>query len=1032
MADIDVTYTPGDEPEEQEETSQREKLLNDSQFMADAYSFITKRTSEIPKTDDEVYDKFMEHMRFHETNEVTAVRDLMYAQESDQQSREEFARLLQRWDESEGDPMSWTKAMDYVEAGITAPSTWVGLISGGTGKVTGQAAVQAAKTGLRAYLTKEVGKGMVKGALAEGAIGLGTGAAQEGTRVETGAQEEFTGERTVTSALTQGAFGAIPGGIGGFQQGTRRLEASQLRQSYEAARGAKAEAAEKKVRSVISDAKKNNPTVVEKTKGEILTGTVIQARKFLEESKLRALPEERVREGLELLAGMTESEKIAASLSDDVLERVTAATIELGKKVKPEPGERITETIGRYIEEGKVGDQSINEFLDEFNLSQREFNSIFVAELSRAGQTLSRASKVSRAVKGTKTAKQRTEEQQKILNNVVNAFEEFDATIGFGVNRETALAITSQAKKQTAQDTWLQNFDRLRLSMMTAQLATTVRNTAGGAFRVAVDVVDKGSRNIISRSLGRTDEITESPLAISNYLLFNQAEAKLIKQLFEENLPKEAGEFYGAFLETATVSSRVANTSVMNKVGASVNMLNRLPFTLSLIMPFPRFVINQLSFVSQNMPVLGLAASKALGKNVTDTDALAKQVTGMGLLSSAYYMRAQAGTDSEWYHVKTAEGDLVDVRAIAGPMNAFLLAADVLYRTNAGGKLSALLAGKNMKEVPDDEVMSTLEGMKAGWQALGGPAFRAGTGLAGIDRLIEEMNAESGVGLKTGIVAGTFAGDMINTFTLPLATARDIMSLTDAEARQLPEGNYTNGWDIFAIRATRSLPTLESASLSEWISSNAGTGIVGEKEERIDILTGEPMRYIDPLERQIFGVSKVAEPNELQKEMMRLQIRSYDLFNPADYPEEERLIRELAAPAIAERLNTYVLSDEYAELEDQPKIKKGVLRQKVQEIIQEYRPQVRERIEVEQQAAVQPGESTESDRFAFEKIPSRDRAIIMEQYELQYDRPMGEDFRGALELWEESIKPRMKRMAEGGFVTEVSDQMDQLGLMSRR
>lgn len=108
------------------------------------------------------------------------------------------------------------------------------------------------------------------------------------------------------------------------------------------------------------------------------------------------------------------------------------------------------------------------------------------------------------------------------------------------------------------------------------------------------------------------------------------------------------------------------------------------------------------------------------------------------------------------------------------------------------------------------------------------------------------------------------------------------------------------------------------------------------------------------------------------------------------------------------------------EIKDEPEFKKGVLRQKVQEIVTANRGKVRERIDIEQQAAAGPGESTEADRNRFEKLKASDRAIIIEQYERQYDRPIGEDFRGALELWEKSIKPRMKRMAEGGYVKEMT------------
>src|SRR6056300_681907 len=127
-----------------DEDLNKDTLVNDIDFVNDASEFLASRTGDVYETDEEVYDAFMEHMRFHETNEVTAVRDLMYAQEADDEQKQQFGRLLETWDRMEGDPMSWQTAGDYLEAGITAPSTWIGLVTGGAGKAASMAGLQAA------------------------------------------------------------------------------------------------------------------------------------------------------------------------------------------------------------------------------------------------------------------------------------------------------------------------------------------------------------------------------------------------------------------------------------------------------------------------------------------------------------------------------------------------------------------------------------------------------------------------------------------------------------------------------------------------------------------------------------------------------------------------------------------------------------------------------------------------------------------------------------------------------------------------
>lgn len=1084
-----------------EDQLSRESLLKNREFLSDALSFLEKRTGTKEfESDEEVLDKFMEHMRFHETNEVTAVRDLMYAQEADEESKKQFGNLLRTWDRMEGDPMSFNKAFDYVEAGFTSPSTWLGLVTGGAGKLASAGSTQAAKLGTRAL----VGSAL-KGMAVEGAIGLGTGAAQEEARVETGAQEEFTGGRTIATGVGQALAGALPATISGFQQGKAAERAMGLREAGETAMREAAEKGRKNAQAVIASVK--NKDRVLQAKEQILTDEVKKAREFLDSTTgevKKALDPEKVRQGTEILSQLSGTERTIAALDDETLDNLTAAAIKIGDELKAEPGERITSVVSRALEDGKLDIPKLDEILSDFNLNRDQFSYMYMADLSRAGRTLARASKIARET-GMSTAQkaQRDTEKamaEKRLDTLAKAFSDYMNQGGSGLTKQEAMQIAQDAAADTKVYNAVQDLDRFRLAMMTGQLATTVRNVAGGSFRVAVDAMNTMSRNTLHAIAGIAEgksarELMENPASVANYLLFNQAEAKVVREMFQKNMPNEAGKFFATFFDNASASARLGGDTFLTRLGAKVNTLNRmsdnmykqaifagrldqlvrrdmnttlsdliaegkfqtvskdmikdaieesldfvyqktptgsdvfseggrllidahrkLPFVVSSFVPFPRFVINQFNFVAQHMPAIGLIAAKGLKKEAFTPDMLAKQVTGSAMLSMAYNLRQSQGPETEWYEYKTEDGKTIDMRPIAGPFNAFLLGADAIYRVKNGMEVKS--GGGITKDM---------------FQALGGPSFRAGTGLTALDRMVENLSGSGELGIKEQKAVATWVGDIVNTFTLPAATIRDLVSLTDEEARLVPETGYVDAFDIFAARATRSLPELssipvigdyfEGVSSAEFISDTLGTGAVKLGTERADMITGEPLRSVDPLERQIFGTGKRAPKNELQKALTRLQMSPYDLYRPAEYPYEDRLLREAAGKRVAERLNSFVQSEEFLNME--PKLQKLAIAERAKEEINTVRKAVQERITTEQAAAAEKGESTEKDKFDFESLPKIRRDAAREAYRRQYDRDMGTDYRGALELLK-PVEQRAKGFADGGAVTADTTEEDQL------
>ena len=141
------------------DTITRDDLASDTDFIADATYFLRERNGEKGlMTNEEVIDKFMEHMRYQNVNEITALRDLEYAQNADRQGKQTFARLIDAYDRIDDleEASDYGRMMlDYAQGIATAPSTYLGIVTGGWVKAA-VAGTQAAKLGARKVLTSAI------------------------------------------------------------------------------------------------------------------------------------------------------------------------------------------------------------------------------------------------------------------------------------------------------------------------------------------------------------------------------------------------------------------------------------------------------------------------------------------------------------------------------------------------------------------------------------------------------------------------------------------------------------------------------------------------------------------------------------------------------------------------------------------------------------------------------------------------------------------------------------------------------------
>ena len=933
----------------------KETLASDDDFIADAVTFLEKRgglSGEMSRQD--VYENFMEHMRFHDVNEITTLRDLEYAQNTDADGKAGFARLIDAYDKVD-DSDTGRMLLDYAEGLATAPSTYIGLISAGTGKAAAVAGTQAAKLGVRKILG-DVGRSAVRAAIPEAAIGLGQGAVQEATRVTTGLQEEFTGGRTLTTGVAGGLGGAVFGGgaaaIGSMTGKGALSRASKANELLEAARiGAakKAKVAAEKTDEVLTTASKEKVEAVRKT--------------------LNELDPAKVAEGRRLKKDLNPSSTLEGSLGSEVFRNIMAAGVRVKDVLDVKPGERITSAMQRALKDGELQDLGISNILKEHNLNMDQFSLIYMAEVSEAGRTLNIQGQLSKALKATDP------KAYAKINKLLDDLDDLSQDGVSGISRKEAEDIVGNEAVREKFLQGVRDFDKTGVSFMTLQPATTMRNTIGGGFRVGVDAATRTMDNLVQMAIDTNTKgyfapkrsLFDGSFDVAKYM-FNPQESRVIRTLFEENMPEEAKRL---FRDAADLSAATDTETKLAKLGRKVQVLNtasdnvfkqgvlaaslkrrlsdkginlydvikdgsfgdisediyqaaikdayeftyqsnmkgndlfsglargfirtndKYPVVISSWMPFPRFVANQLKFQYQHMPLIGML--DVVTNPSIARERIPKQLAGAAMLTTAYAWRLKQGDGAEWYEIHKGGDNYVDGRAIYGPMAPFMLVADIIYRaqTDTFSKLPVSV-GKYYSQ--------------ALLQATLGSTFRTGMGIAMLDKVFEDGITSAATNTKN-FAEGI--GNFIGRWTIPAGVAKDVYGQFDPESRNIPTTatGDENFFDYMYNKATRNLPDFP---LSSW---SAGMIEKDYDVPAVSPLVSGPLRAINPLEKQLFGATTIRK-NKVMQEMSRLGMSYRDMYrrnkdDKIDFYTRQELSRKGGIHNLNETLNKVIVSQEY-------------------------------------------------------------------------------------------------------------------------
>ena len=572
-------------------------LVEDNDFKRDLVSFFSGGRYKYTKDEmremgfENLTKDFIEHMRAQSVNEVTATKDLNYVRNKDfsYKGKQAFGRLTQAWDNSKEAGTGFLDGLgDFAEGAITAPSTYLGFASFGLGKVGAKIASKGVQLAVRAGLKETLKKNVLKSSIARQSVkDAGTGAVtgalvsgfqgkQQGeTREELGVGPEYTAKDLIfdstVGAVAEGTFGAATGYISGRIGRGRAKEVADVMLERNTTFKKQAEEAAKKSLGTIkaaSDAEKKQAMNIVADVEDILS-----ARAGVRGAKIKGrLDPERVAKGRAILNAMSDPKanpEFSSGLSAQTMRGIAAASVDLMRALKldTKSGDiRITEAIANKLRDGEGQEvfTILKNVKDKYGLSKDEFSMIYLSEVSRAGQTLGFQSAIKR---GAKIDMDKATDIDVLFSKGASSISSQDA-------QEISAAAVRNSKSGAYK--FLQDLDTMRISFMTSQPATTMRNLTNVGILVGTDIVDQVNKAIYKGITGDASQIKTfipNMTAVVRGLSFNNTEAKLLRQIMLEEMPEQSMRLYN---QAMRLEVGMESSGVLARVGRFVNMANTL------------------------------------------------------------------------------------------------------------------------------------------------------------------------------------------------------------------------------------------------------------------------------------------------------------------------------------------------------------------------------------------------------------------------------------------------------------------------
>lgn len=353
-----------------------------------------------------------------------------------------------------------------------------------------------------------------------------------------------------------------------------------------------------------------------------------------------------------------------------------------------------------------------------------------------------------------------------------------------------------------------------------------------------------------------------------------------------------------------------------------VDIVNAVPFSLSLLVPFPRFLVNSLKFLYDYSPLptiiggfraawdLPLAAiswttdgtfTKSFFKKLQkgDTSGMVKSLVGWGLFGTAMQIRNSKIAGEKWNELKVGN-KTIDIYPY-NPLAAYLFVADFIDRWQDGRLGTITGTTKDFAKV----FFGT----------------RGGTGLYSIDQLLESIaTADSNKGYK---FINELVGLVASQYFTPFKTYMSFLDLKDGHiqaAKETKTSNLDNAKINPTISIENNLKAIfnpgelpDATSITHAILAPDGKSYIARplKNEGANVLGFE---IPAPIVTEFTGVTIRQNKNSAERELDNLNFRYREIFQSTGIPVLDRAYKNIFAPKIHFGLSAIVESTGYQSL----------------------------------------------------------------------------------------------------------------------
>ena len=320
----------------------------------------------------------------------------------------------------------------------------------------------------------------------------------------------------------------------------------------------------------------------------------------------------------------------------------------------------------------------------------------------------------------------------------------------------------------------------------------------------------------------------------------------------------------------------------------TIRVINNLPYVLTAIIPFPRFLMNSLRFHAEFSPVgfLRFFWKKDRAKIAKgDTSGLSRALIGTAMLFAAMALRKQDYAGEKWYEFKVGDRT-IDTRPY-NPLAAYLFVADVINRLRNG----------TFRNIDPKDVITVFAGV------------RGATGLYLFDQVVDWV---TGSNIKAGAAEWNkrfkkFMGELLAGYLTP------IRNVTDAMAEFFPEMRISRDTSEVPFTGAFKKRFLDT-DLPE---ATSPTNYIIDKNGKIK---AAPYVKESPLLGQLSGLRFITEKNEAEKEFDKLQIKYNEIFKSTGIPELDRAYKDIYSYFVGNGVSNFVKTPYYQSLSFNQKV----------------------------------------------------------------------------------------------------------------